>query len=588
MPAEKPSTSENDNSDFNILDQIADEEFSTTTPSDSSDSEERIVKKTITDGQAFEEASGDSDSNNSHDEAVKINPKVKKTTSSKLAHLIVKAGESIFPKANASDDFLGRVLNKKYGIKSILRKDDFVITYSGRSLTDRKKVVVKTPYFTNEIVVSAFKDFANANLKLKHPNIINYIDYFENSRGRPFLVSEYNIGITIDELLDDVQSVKSAQEYHDLIKQVLEALEYAHSEDIIHGGIKSSNILLVEEDEQIVLKLSDFNIAELKRSVLKYAERDWEFEDFSDLSPELINNDDLVKASDVYNIGLLSYQMITGQEAYVHHSREDYIKAHSEEKIKPKPIAELRPDFHNVEDLSRIISEALDTDPDWRYQSIEELKEELGNWVTSEAKSIEIEEEEIVEDPKTKELKPRSMSNTMHNLVALKKHQVEQEETTIVKLVDVAKKSGPRESPKKTLARLIITYVGGAGLLLLVGIYSILYWDNIKEFYFIQEKKLGAMLWKKKEVIQEDSELPPMEGGELPTIANNKKSKTKASRGKNSNKKAKKAKKDRRKRFKYEESPSYRPFLPKERNKTKEELIDPDDKSRFINLKDHM
>ena len=372
----------------------------------------------------------------------------------------------------------------------------------------------------------------------------------------------------------------------------MDTLEYAHSNDIIHGALKPSNILLEENEGEITLKVSGFSTSEYKRAVLKHVEQEYEFEDLAYLTPEHLREEEVVKSSDIYSLGLISYFLLSGNDPYPEYNRKQITDAHLTESIKPKDLSEVRPEFHCVEDLNRIISECLDTDKDWRIQNIKELKEEVENWINSEAKSIELEPENLEQkSSKLSKEEQAGLKSTLSNLVALKRHQVEQEETVIMKFTDAVAKSGPRQSPQKAMARLVITYVGGALLLLLIATYSILHWDKIQATYKEQSQKLSAALNKEEQEPVENDELPPVEGAaSLPPIKKYKApEKGKAGTPKdaeNPYQQAARARKSKRKRFKYSESPSYMQFIPKD-NASPKEIINPSQASRFKKLPEH-
>lgn len=511
-------------------------------------------------------------------------------TKSKLSALISKTSESIFPQASASDDFLGRVLNTKYGIKRIIKKDDFGIIYSGRDITNREKVIVKTPYYTEENVINNFKRMAEKKCALEHKNIVEYVDYFESSSGRPFLVSKYTIGIYLDDLIKEVEYIKTEFDFQNILYQLCDAIEYAHANDTIHGALEPSGIILEEREGEITLKLSGFESSEYKRAVLKHIEQEYEFEDLAYLTPEHLRNEEIVKASDLYSIGLISYFILTGKDAYTEHNRKDMVEAHLTESIKPTSLAEVRPNLHCVDDLNRIISECLDTDKDWRIQNIEDLKEEIDTWIKSEAKSIDLPDENLDSKPSSLSKEEQAgLKSTLHNLVSLKRHQVEQEETVIMKFTDAVAKSGPRQSPQKAMARLIITYVGGGLFLLLLATYSILNWDRIQTTFMEQSQNLSSIV-KKEAPVEEDDELPPVEGADsLPPVkagVNSKGSTNSANPKAATSKSGQVRRRSRRLKFKYSESPSYMQFIPKD-NASKKEVIDPSQTSRFKKLPEH-
>ncbi|MCC5865628.1 MAG: serine/threonine protein kinase [Wenzhouxiangella sp.] len=213
--------------------------------------------------------------------------------------------------------------------------------------------------------------------RLNHPNIARLVDGGLTAEGRPFLATEYIDGIRIDEWCQTRQvDVRGRIE---LFLKVCEAVDYAHRHMVIHRDLKPSNILVTDEGEP---RLLDFGIARLlvpdqdletltrtrdTALTLAYA------------SPEQIENGDLTTATDVYSLGVVLYELLSGARPFDEigspHLMPSAILAG---EIKPPSRAARERGQPSVStDLDAIVLKALRRDAEQRYGSVRELAEDL-------------------------------------------------------------------------------------------------------------------------------------------------------------------------------------------------------------------
>ncbi len=251
----------------------------------------------------------------------------------------------------------------------------------------RQPVALKLLQLTSEPDETLARRFATERQilsRLSHPNIARLIDGGLTSEGRPFLATEYVDGQPIDDwcreqTLDVRARIK-------LFQNVLSAVDYAHRHMVIHRDLKPGNILISREGEA---KLLDFGIARLlddpeARSVstttaepamtLTYA------------SPEQIEGDGLTAATDVYSLGVVLYELITGHRPF-----DDVESAHllpqailAGDIKPPSRLASLSIPAALRADLDAIVLKALRREPTQRYPSIRELSADLDRLLAHE------------------------------------------------------------------------------------------------------------------------------------------------------------------------------------------------------------
>lgn len=209
-------------------------------------------------------------------------------------------------------------------------------------------------------------DEARAASRVKHPNIVS-IFAFEQYRGRDFMVMEYVEGKTVKKLAGEGDI--SIDRAISITLQIADGLRAAHSERIIHGDIKSENIIIENDD---TARITDFGLAGIR-----------EFHDETGkestsgtipyMSPEQARGDDIDERSDIFSLGVVAYELICGKLPFQGEFEASIIYSIANET--PDPLSDFRDDIPN--ELESIISKMLAKNPDDRYQDASGLIDEL-------------------------------------------------------------------------------------------------------------------------------------------------------------------------------------------------------------------
>jgi eukaryotic-like serine/threonine-protein kinase len=215
---------------------------------------------------------------------------------------------------------------------------------------------------------------------LSHPNIASLIDVGNDANGAPYLVMEYVEGSTITQYVHDRQLDLRARIA--LFLKILDAVQNAHGQLIVHRDIKPSNVLVDAHDEP---KLLDFGIAKLADNSMPAMTRTGRGPLTPEYaSPEQVRGDPIGIASDIYSLGVLLYELTTGERPY----RIDVTRASAIEKIvcntdPPRPSTRLGSQRigGNVRDLDAIILKALEKQAARRYASCAAFAEDLQRWL---------------------------------------------------------------------------------------------------------------------------------------------------------------------------------------------------------------
>ncbi len=219
----------------------------------------------------------------------------------------------------------------------------------------------------DETFLIRFKNEARAAARLTHPNVVQVYDFGEEE-GRHYIVMEYVQGRSGAQLLRESGRLP-VERAIDIACQACEGLGYAHREGIIHRDIKPGNLLIAEDG---TVKLADFGIAKATEqtritkagSVLGTA---------AYISPEQAHGEEATQASDIYSLGVVSYQLLAGQLPHESSSLTELALKQQNEEVKPLPSLadEVSPE------LDRAVSRALARDPANRYEDAYSMEDAL-------------------------------------------------------------------------------------------------------------------------------------------------------------------------------------------------------------------
>lgn len=226
------------------------------------------------------------------------------------------------------------------------------------SLNRHVAIKVLPPYFQHDKeFVDRFKQEALAIAKLRHSNIIQIYTFFQEN-DLLCLVMEYVEGGSLYQLMQNGPPV-TAETAIRITKEVASALDHAHSRGFIHRDIKPGNILLSGEQTAIV---TDFGVAKVLDGSQYTKTSAFGIGTAQYMSPEQINGPEVGPASDLYSLGILLYEMITGKVPFDGDSTLSvaYSQIH-EEPVSPRELAPETP-----KDIERLILQMLDKKPDAR------------------------------------------------------------------------------------------------------------------------------------------------------------------------------------------------------------------------------
>ncbi len=258
----------------------------------------------------------------------------------------------------------------RYRIEEKIGVGGMAEVYKAFDTTLDRTVAVKVlhPQFAaEEDFVARFRREAQAAANLSQPNIVNIYDW-GGENGSYYIVMEYLVGRNLKQIIAD-QGPLAPNLAADIARQVAAALQFAHKNGIVHRDIKPHNIVITDDGE---VKVTDFGIA--RSSASNVTQTGAILGTAQYISPEQAKGEEVGAATDIYSLGIVLYEMLTGRVPFDGDSPVAVaLKQVQEEPVSPR---ELNPNV--PAELEAVTAKAMAKRPADRYRSATELRDDLG------------------------------------------------------------------------------------------------------------------------------------------------------------------------------------------------------------------
>lgn len=264
------------------------------------------------------------------------------------------------------DNYTGKRLDGRYEIQEVIGVGGMAVVYKAYDNIDDRTVAVKIlkeEYLANEEFRRRFKNESKAIAVLSHPNIVKVFNVSYGDRLQ-YIVMEHVEGITLKEYIEQQGKLGIKETVH-FTMQILRALQHAHDKGIVHRDIKPQNIMLLSNGN---IKVTDFGIARFSYSDTKTM-TDSAIGSVHYISPEQARGDTTDDRADIYSVGVVMYEMLTGQLPF--QSDNSVSVALMQLQSDPKRPRELNGSI--PVGLEQIVMHAMQKNTRDRYQSAAEM-----------------------------------------------------------------------------------------------------------------------------------------------------------------------------------------------------------------------
>jgi serine/threonine-protein kinase len=274
--------------------------------------------------------------------------------------------------STATDPNLGRVLAGQFRIDALLGQGGMGMVYRGVQLSVNRAVAIKliTASAPNQTeLVQRFRREAEATARLSHPNTVRLFDFGVTDSQELYMVMELLTGSDLSGHLQEGQPLPLAEALQ-ITRQVLQALSEAHALGVVHRDLKPGNVFLARvHGGDVVAKVMDFGIAgiEQARETQKLTMTGAVIGTPAYMSPEQAQGLPVDARSDLYSLGVMLFEMLTGRPPFEADTVVSLLLAHV---TKPPPrLADMRPSFPQLTAAQSVLDHLLAKTPEQRFAS---------------------------------------------------------------------------------------------------------------------------------------------------------------------------------------------------------------------------
>ncbi len=290
-------------------------------------------------------------------------------------------GTKAYDKTRIVDPLIGKTLDGRYEIRCLLGMGGMGAVYQANHVELGKLVALKIMHqqlMLDERTVQRFRHEVKAMSKLSHPNLTSIMDVGTTDFGAPYFVMEFIKSRSLAQVLQ--QEVFLPPERAIAISiQIAEALSHAHENHIIHRDLKPANILIVDSSSRDFVKVVDLGVAKLiggddSTTIMKLTQTGEVFGSPLYMAPEQILGKPQDGRTDVYQLGCVMFEMLTGVPPIIRQSAIATMNGHVQD---PAPtFTQAMPDLPmdaQLTSLQAIVLKSLEKEPERRFQTMPEL-----------------------------------------------------------------------------------------------------------------------------------------------------------------------------------------------------------------------
>ena len=292
-----------------------------------------------------------------------------------------------------TDKFVGMLVGDRFEILSRIGQGATTSVYQARDKKLQRLVAIKilrSEFVSSENALQRFKQECKTLALLKHNNIVAYYDDGRIDDEQPYLVMEFLEGLSLKQLLEQSGAI-DINRVLKITMQACAALTAAHEMGVIHRDLKPANIMLIKNDsDKEIVKILDFGVSKvLPIQGETFQTRTQTGEILGTLlymSPEQCLDHDLDGRSDLYSLGCVMFEMLTGSPPITARTAFETMNKHLTQM--PPALSIVRPEIAWPAALNAIVQRSVAKKPDDRYASVMALEKDLGNFLLGKSDSV--------------------------------------------------------------------------------------------------------------------------------------------------------------------------------------------------------
>ncbi|WP_437903194.1 protein kinase [Sorangium sp. So ce327] len=285
-------------------------------------------------------------------------------------------GSSKVSRAAATDPLLGRVINGRFTIVSVIARGGMGKVYRAEQAPLGRICALKvlSPKYDGDHDPEFHRRFfleASIAAKLTHPNTVTVFDYGQSDDDIYYIAMEYIEGKTLHRVLREEGPFSEARAAH-IARQICRSLREAHGLGVVHRDLKPGNVLLVDhEDEHDHVKVLDFGLVKDTQSGEDLTQQGLFMGSPKYMAPEQITGSDVSARTDIYALGVMMYEMLSGQVPFDKGAGVGTLMSHVHDQIPPMQAH--NPQLSISQTMEGIVYRCLEKDPAHRFSSMNEL-----------------------------------------------------------------------------------------------------------------------------------------------------------------------------------------------------------------------
>lgn len=390
------------------------------------------------------------------------------------------------------DPLIGQILFGNFKVLEKLGQGEMAIVYLAKYCMFDELVAMKTVRVQDPEIMKRFSREVKTHSRLRHPNIVDPIVCLETPLGQPFFIMEYLEGVSLEQLISLHGRMEREDELAEILVQICYALEHAHGQKVIHRDLKPENIVIARTDEEMTVKVLDFGLATLEQEMQKLTREGQVMGSPVYMSPEQCLGTQLSGASDIYALGVIAYELVTGSPPYTGATPLDVMEAHCEPKIRPRSFAEHGLKIRQVEMLEDVIFKALEKEPARRYKRARDFRRAIEDW---RAAATGISRVNDATDTTTDlEAPPGTQTTSIWDVVVVKSQEIEHHKKRLLESAD----SVVTQTTSSVLFKVGVFCLVGGVLSAVVALWIIMNLENIQNAWLSTAGGVGSSVVEKR------------------------------------------------------------------------------------------